>query len=128
ALNGFQPQLRCHEDYELGLRVLRAGGEIGFAPEAGAWHEDVSDLAQALRRKREEGTADLWLARAYDDLWPALPLARPLTTRRTRLLCDAALNRPLVGWLFNAAARTYLRLLARARLRGRWGVVRDDLL
>src|SRR5205823_3067618 len=48
ALHGFQEQLRCHEDYEFGLRVLRAGGVIAFAPAAGASHEEVTDLRRSL--------------------------------------------------------------------------------
>ena len=125
---GFQEQLRCHEDYELGLRVLRAGGAIAFEPGAGGWHDDVTDFPRSLRRKREEGTADVWIARAHHDVWPALPLARPCVSRRARLLRQLALNRPLAGRLFDAAARRYVTLLARARLRVRWRVVRDDLL
>jgi glycosyltransferase involved in cell wall biosynthesis len=128
ALRGFQPQLRCHEDYELGLRVLAAGGAIGFAPAAGGWHEDVSDLERSLQRKRDEGTADVWIARAHNHVWPVLPLARPIGSRRFRLLRDFALNRPRLGGLFHSPTRSFADLLARARLRTRWREVIDDLL
>ena len=128
TLNGFQPLLRCHEDYELGLRVLATGGAIGFAPAAGGWHEDLSDVGRALQRKRDEGTADVWIAQAHNHVWAVLPLARPAGSRRSRLLRDFALNRPLLGGLFDAVARSFLGLLARARLRNRWRAVRDDLL
>ena len=128
ALRGFQPQLRCHEDYELGLRVLAAGGTIGCAPAAGGWHEDLSDLERSLQRKRDEGTADVWIARAHKHVWAVLPLARPNGSRRTRLLREFALNQPLLGGLFDAFARSWADLLARARLRNCWRAVRDDLL
>jgi len=128
AIGGFQPELRCHEDYELGLRVLAAGAAIGFAPDAGGWHEDVSDFARSLRRKREEGVADVWIARVHPQAWPALPLARSITSRRWRLLRSFALRRPLPGRLYGAVAGRYAGALARLRLRGRWRATRDDLL
>jgi glycosyltransferase involved in cell wall biosynthesis len=128
AVSGFEEQLHCHEDYEFGLRVLRAGGVIRFEHAAGASHADVTDLPRSLRRKHEEGAADVWIARAHRDVWPALPLARPCASRRASLVRELALNRPLLGGLFDAAARRYSSLLARARLRVRWSVLRDDLL
>jgi GT2 family glycosyltransferase len=128
TLNGFQPLLRCHEDYELGLRVLATGGAIGFAPAAGGWHEDLSDVGRALQRKRDEGTADVWIAHAHHHVWAALPLARPIGSRRSRLLRDFALNRSRLGGLFDTVARLFAGLLARARLRHRWRAMRDDLL
>jgi len=128
ALSGFQAQLRCHEDYELGLRVLAAGGAIGFAPAAGGWHDDVSDVERSLKRKRDEGSADVWIARAHNHVWTVLPLAKPAGSRRSRLLRDFALNRPLLGGLFDVVARSCEGLLAQARLRNHWRSVRDDLL
>jgi len=127
-LTGFEEQLHCHEDYELGLRALRAGGVIAFEPTAGGWHDDVTDLARSFRRKHAEGMADVWLARAYHDLWPVLPLARYREARRARLLRRLALNRAFMGRVFDAIARRYLGVLARARLRVRWRGLRDDLL
>jgi GT2 family glycosyltransferase len=128
ALNGFQEQLHCHEDYEFGLRVLKAGGTIAFAPAAGGSHEEFTDLRRSLRRKRDEGTADVWMARAHPDIWTALPLSRSPASRRSRLLRELALNRRSLGRLFDAAARLSVSLLARARLRVRWAVLRDNLL
>lgn len=128
ALGGFEEQLHCHEDYEFGLRVLRAGGAIAFEPEAGGSHVDVTDMSRSLRRKYEEGTADVWIARAHPDIWPVLPLARSHPSRRAFLLRDFALHRPVLGRLFDVAARRYLSVLARARLRSRWRALRDDLL
>lgn len=128
AVNGFEEQLHCHEDYEFGLRVLAAGGTLRFEPAAAGSHADITDLPRSLRRKYEEGTADVWIARAHPGVWPVLPLARPHASRRARLLRELALNRPLLGRLFETTARYYVRLLDRARLRVRWSVMRDDLL
>lgn len=128
AVGGFEEQLHCHEDYEFGLRLLRAGGAILFQPTAGASHADLTDFRRSLRRKYEEGMADVWMARVYPDIWPALPLARPHASRRKRFLSELALNRPWLRAVFDAAARCYANLLAGARLRLRWAVLRDDLL
>lgn len=128
AVGGFETELRCHEDYEFGLRVLQAGGVIGFEPAAGGTHQDVTDLPRSLRRKYEEGTADVWIARAHPDVWPALPLARPPVSRHASRLRERALNRRWPGRVFDIAARRYLTVLARARLRTRWAALRDELL
>lgn len=128
-LGGFEERLRCHEDFELGYRALRAGAVVLFESSAAGWHDDMTDLARALWRKREEGVADVWLAREHRELWPALPLAKaPGPSRRARLLQYLASSAPVPGDMFDIAARGYLRLLSRARARHRWRIVLDDLL
>jgi hypothetical protein len=72
--------------------------------------------------------ADVWIARAHPQVWPALPLARTITSRRWRLLRHLALHRPSPGRLYGALAARYAGALARLRLRGRWRATRDDLL
>lgn len=130
ALGGFDDQLTCHEDYEFGFRVLRAGGRIVFEPKAAGWHSDRSDVKRALRRKRDEGTSDVWLARKHPELWPALPCAVNLGTqsRRRRRFEDLAISRARAGSLVASAARQYLRLLGRTGARDRWRVLLEDLL
>ena len=96
---GFDEKLHCHEDYELGYRLIAAGARFQFVPAAAGWHHEHTDLARALGRKHDEGRADVALAQRYPKLAAALPLARPHThlTRRGRLLRHLAVAHPAAG-------------------------------
>jgi GT2 family glycosyltransferase len=127
---GFDETLHCHEDYELGYRLIAAGARFQFAPAATGWHHEHTDLARALRRKHDEGRADAALARRYPELRAVLPLARPIThlTRRGRLLRYLAVAHPRSGDAVEALCRRLLGVLEAARLRTRWRRLLDDLL
>jgi GT2 family glycosyltransferase len=127
---GFDESLRCHEDYELGYRLIAAGARFQFAPAAAGWHHEHTDLARALRRKHDEGRADVALARRYPELTSVLPVARPIThlTRRGRMLRYLAVAHPGAGDLVEALCRKLLGVLETARLRTRWRRLLDDLL
>jgi GT2 family glycosyltransferase len=127
---GFDETLHCHEDYELGYRLIAAGAQFRFAPAAAGWHHEHTDLARALRRKYDEGRADVALARRYPELSPVLPLARPAThlTRRGRMLRYLAVAYPAPGDAVEALCRKLLGVLETARLRTRWRRLLDDLL
>ena len=128
---GFDEGFQCHEDYELGFRLLGGGARFAFVEEAAGWHHEHTDLMRALRRKRDEGRADVALARRHPPLTPVLQLcrcnARELT-RRSRLLRTLALGHPAAGDLFESQCRSMLSLLEAARLRTRWRRLLDDLL
>lgn len=129
-VGGFDETLRCHEDYELGLRLITAGARLRFVPEAAGWHHEHTMLVRALQRKRDEGRADVTLARRYPRLISVLPLAafpRHLTLRG-RILRRLALASPASGDLMAAGCRSMLTVLERARLRARWRRLLDDLL
>jgi GT2 family glycosyltransferase len=130
ALGGFEERLTCHEDYEFGFRVLRAGVRILFEPQAAGWHSDQSDVARALRRKHEEGISDVWLARRHPEIWPALPCAfRPASqSRRERRFRELAVSGARIGPIVASSARLYLRLLGRAGARDQWRILLYDLL
>jgi GT2 family glycosyltransferase len=129
-VGGFDETLQCHEDYELGFRLIAAGARMRFAERAAGWHHELTDLRRALRRKRDEGRADVALARLHPTLVPALPISRNFghLSRRGRMLMRLALARPVSGDLFEAACRSMLPVLEAARLRGRWRRLLDDLL
>lgn len=130
-VGGFDETFQCHEDYELGFRLIGAGARLCFAEDAAGWHHERTDLARALQRKRDEGRADVALARRHHDLIPALPLCRwggSDSPRRTRLLRAVALTRPAAGDLFESRCRSMLSLLEAAHLRMRWRRLLDDLL
>jgi GT2 family glycosyltransferase len=72
-LGGFDATIASRlEDYELGLRLLRAGIRIGLTLEAVGLHHDGTDLAQWIRRIRDEGASDVRLATVHPYLRPRL--------------------------------------------------------
>lgn len=125
-IGGFREHhaLQAHEDYELGVRLLKAGVSFSSAPAALARHHETSDLQGILRRKRHEGKADVFLARWHPDISETLPFFRPRLTH-IRPLTTILLKRlafappPLQKTLF-ALLRNSLSLLERLRLREEW--------
>lgn len=129
-VGGFDEGMRCHEDYELGARLIREGARLRFLPDATGWHHEHTGLARALERKRHEGRADVVLASLHPGLAPVLPLstAGGHLTLRGRILRRLALSNPGAGDLIEAGCRSTLPLLEAARLRTRWRRLLDDLL
>lgn len=64
----FNPNFRVHEDYELGLRLVKCKARFHFSPSAWGWHYENTDLPRALERKVAEGSADIELCRLYPEL------------------------------------------------------------
>ena len=130
AVGGFDPGLQCHEDYELGVRLIAAGAELRFAPEAAGWHHEYTGLERALARKRDEGRADVTLARRHPALTPSLPLSgrHEHCTWRDRTMRRLAVAVPGAGDLLAACYGPVLALLERCRLRTRWRRLLDELL
>jgi glycosyltransferase involved in cell wall biosynthesis len=129
AVGGFETQLRVHEDYELGLRLLEGGARFRFAPEALGIHDERTDLAAALKRKFEEGRADVWLLERRPHLFGALPISYiSSSSRRRRLLCWLASRVPRAGDAVAWVLRQRLGVYERLRLRFRWRELLEDLL
>jgi len=129
-MGGFDPTLRCHEDYELGMRLIKAGASFTFAADALGYHYEMTDLDRSLRRKYQEGQADVLLGSRHPELRCMLPLARFRVPRSplSRLLYALAFAWPGGGDLLAIRLRHLLDLLERARLRSRWRRLLDDLL
>ena len=129
-IGGFNELLHCHEDYELGFRLIGAGARLAFAEGAAGWHHERTDLMRALKRKRDEGRADIALARRHPAITPALPFCRQSDglARRGRVLRHLAVAHPGPGDLFERCCRSLLPVLEAARLRTRWRRLLDDLL
>ena len=96
ALGGFDPSLACHEDYELGYRLIRAGATFVFVEQASGRHDDRTRLPGACRRKREEGRADVRLAQLYPELRSVLPIAHASTPKQ-RTIRWLAFHWPAAG-------------------------------
>lgn len=125
----FNPTLHCHEDYDLGYRLIQAGAHFQFAPAALGHHRERTDLSRSLQRKFAEGRADVTLSRLHPALRPALPLAR-FDQRRLgqSLVMTTAFSLPAIGDRLAARLQQALGLLERLRLRRRWRQVLYTLL
>jgi len=122
TVGGFDAALDCREDYELGLRLMRHGADVVFAPEAAGYHHELRDRHRLIRRKRAEGKADIFLAQRHPDLWPSLRLAWPLAPLRSPLgvLRRLAFAAPALGDLAARAMARFLDALEYLRMRGAW--------
>jgi glycosyltransferase involved in cell wall biosynthesis len=128
TLNGFDSELRCHEDWEFGYRGLLAGLEVRLVPAAVARHHETTNLQRVLQRKFDEGVADIQLTRRHPELARALPFAWPLESRKARVLKRLVFVAPSVA---DFAARRLERLLPmyeRVKLRFRWRQTLELLL
>ena len=129
-LGGFNEALHCHEDYEFGLRLHRAGAPFVFCPQAKGDHHEITTLNRALHRKRQEGQADVQLGRLHPQLRPELPLTTLFHFSRpaSRLMRVLAFFAPVLGdalaWLIQAG----LRALEWGRLHGLWRWALDGLM
>ena len=126
-LGGFDTAFRCHEDWEFGYRALQAGMHIRFVEGAVALHHESSDLPKIVKRKFDEGVADVQLARRHPELAGALPFAWPITSRKSRVIRRLAWQRGAES-LVVSALDAVMHAAARARMRGRWRAGLDLLL
>ncbi len=75
-VGGFDLSLKIpREDYELGYRLSLAGAPITFEPLACGLHYERSDMARSFARARQEGTADVQIARKHPALFRNLTVA-----------------------------------------------------
>ena len=128
ALGGFDASLRCREDYELGYRINAAGLRFRLITGAAAKHRETSDLAKAMRRKFDEGIADVALCERYSALGRALPLRRkPDGSRLALALYWLAWYHPGIGDSLAARVAGMLPVYEFWRLRYRWRMRVEDL-
>jgi hypothetical protein len=120
-LGGFSEEFsrQRREDWEWGLRALRAGVEIAFEPHASARHELTLTTAQRLRDAQREGSGDVLIAARYPEALASLPLLhhRPPTPRSPLRWIGFRLWRTAAARRLVVAA---LDLLERGKLRGAW--------
>ncbi len=57
-----------HEDYELGVRLLKAGAKFCHVAEALGYHHDTTDLTAWVQRLRQEGVADVQICQHHPEL------------------------------------------------------------
>ncbi|MGE0449606.1 MAG: glycosyltransferase family 2 protein [Vicinamibacterales bacterium] len=124
-LGRFDESLLCHEDFEFGYRAIEAGATIRFVPGSDARHHDTTTLEKVLRRKRDEGIADVQLVAKHPSLLRALPLGRPVPGGICRRAFDAALRGARRDAVFGGGLVRLLHVLERASMRDKWRVVLD---
>lgn len=122
TVGGFDPTLRCHEDYEFGYRLHARGVPFAFAAAAVGVHHDTTDLPRALRRKFDEGVVDITLGERYPALRRRLPVynLHHFSQRPSRALRHLAFHAPRVGDGIVGLVERTLPLWEAARLRGAW--------
>jgi glycosyltransferase involved in cell wall biosynthesis len=121
-VGGFALNLRVHEDYELGVRLIKAGTYLTFAADALGYHHETSEPNRSLQRKYQEGQADVMIGRRYPELRPSMPLAHSWESRSSlsRRLRALAFAWPEGGDRLAASLRSTLDLLEWMRLRSHW--------
>lgn len=130
AIGGFDAQFRCHEDYELGLRLLKAGADFGFAPDAMGYHHELTDINRSLDRKYQEGIADVQLSQKHPELKSVLLVSRLLAqcSLIDRAIIWLIFKMPILGDFLAVCARQILDALEWLRLRHYWRSLLDRLL
>ncbi len=129
-VGSFDAAFACHEDYELGVRLIAHGAAMRFVEPAQGVHHEQTTLHRAFARKRDEGRADILMLEKHPELVPALPLGvfDRHATRAQRLLRRLNFERPAAGRVLASVMARSLPALEHARLRGRWMHRLHDLL
>lgn len=119
----FDPGFKCQEDYELGVRLIKAGANFTFAPDAMGYHHEITDLNRCLKRKYLEGQASIQLGCKYPELIYTLPVLSwldPPFTIFQRLLFTLILGFPALGDSLANILRRCLDVLEWLKARGYW--------
>ena len=119
---GFDPSFRVHEDYEFGLRLIKARVPFTFAERARAYHHAEIDLSRSCTRKTLEGQADVQMARRHPEILPAQRWARewPSHSAPARIVLRLVCSMPVVGRALAWGLRVLLGLVEWMRLRPAW--------
>ncbi|MBX5198628.1 glycosyltransferase [Rhizobium sp. NZLR10] len=79
AMGGLDPQFaRAREDFEFGLRLIKKGVPIRFAPDALGYHleHQTTTLTGKMVRRHQEGRSDALMARKHPDIQRLLAIHR----------------------------------------------------
>ena len=128
-VGGFNADLFCREDYELGARLLAAGGVFALNLEARAEHQDATDLARSLQRKAAEGRADIQVARLHRELGSTMTFAKAgeYMSRGSHWLLAAARRYPALADVTVHLLVVTLGMLERLGLHALWTRVNGGL-
>jgi glycosyltransferase involved in cell wall biosynthesis len=129
-VQGFDTKLRCREDYELGIRLIKSNAEFVFSHGAWGFHRDeITDLDRSLKRKRQEGKADVQFWYLHPDITSFLQDAY-LKNQYTFLQSKAVffvINWPRITDAIAYILQKTLRPLEVLRLRSQWSKINHKL-
>lgn len=127
---GFDLQFRCHEDYELGWRLIKLGAIFQFVPQALGYHHENTLIERTFQRKQEEGQADILLSRKHPELLPTLQVARLVNYGSffTRKFYRLAFDRPAMGERVSRFLARLMKLMEKWGLYYRWQKLLEILL
>lgn len=127
---GFDPAFWCHEDYEFGMRLIKAGIPLMFAADALGYHHEMTDLDRSLQRKYQEGETDVMLGFRHPELRSVLPLAqfRNSFSTLSHLLFTLAFKWPEGDNALIACLRLILGPLEKVKARRHWRLILNYLL
>ena len=121
AVGGFDSTFTGRlEDYELGYRLLKAGAAFVFAPAAVGDHYDQTDLVQWQRRIRQEGVADVQIARRHPELSNYIFARLYHPSPLGRLIRWLAFAAPQYGERLEPIILAAIDVCERFKLRYRW--------
>ena len=111
-----------HEDWELGIRLLKADARLTYVADAAARHHDRTDLDRSYRRSRQDGKGDVLIGRLHPELRSVLPLADsgPAPRLVENAVRSLAFRAPAAGDALARLARRALDVLEWFRLRRTW--------
>ena len=117
-LGGFEEKFAAHrrEDYDLGVRALRAGVRAVHAPDAVARHEFRLSTRGAIAASGREGSGDALLAAR----WPEVVSTLPPAIDAPRGLSRGGLGSLISDRFASRGVPVALDALERLRLRGLW--------
>ena len=129
-LNGFDEQLRIHEDQAFGLKAIEQDIKIGFEPSALGYHHDKTDFARAVKRKVGEGEADVMLGKLYPNVIPTMSLYSLYyhMRRPSRALFNMQFSAPILSDYLIQQAKRLLPVLEKFHLTGLWQRVTAGIL
>jgi GT2 family glycosyltransferase len=120
-LGGFDERFRGgrRQDYEFGIRLLRAGVHIGYYRRALGHHFFDARVETAFRNSRDEGRYDALTAQIHPSVATQLPLVRVAALLRRPRFARAAFHRT-VGHVPSEVVLPLLRSLETSNARGKW--------
>ncbi|MBD2075735.1 glycosyltransferase family 2 protein [Phormidium sp. FACHB-592] len=130
-VGGFDASFKCHEDYELGVRLIQAGANFTFDENALGYHHEITDLDRSLQRKYQEGKASVQLGRKYPEListFPVLYLFKSRSPLFQSILLILIFQFPIVSDWIVTSFRGWLNVLEYMRMHGSWHRLLDQLL
>lgn len=122
-INGFNPTMKCQEDYELGIRLLQDGANFKFSNDAFGYHHEFTELEGTFLRKYNEGRASIQIGSNYPELINTLPFFNRYIYQKTFsdfLILSAVFHFGKIFDVFAYRLRYILRCIEWLKMRHLW--------